>query len=188
MGEGKEIRLHLGAGKRKFPGFIHIDLCDYKHIDYKTSVDDLSMFNDSSVDYIYASHVLEYFDRDEVKKVLKEWRRVMKKGAKIRIAVPDFTKLLVVYRKYRNIEKVLGPIYGKMEIKTKNGKEILYHKTMYDYLSLARILRKARFKKIKKYDWRNTIHKDYDDHSQAYIPHMRKNTGILISLNMEAEK
>jgi predicted SAM-dependent methyltransferase len=30
-----EIKLHLGCGKRYIPGFIHIDLADYPHIDYK---------------------------------------------------------------------------------------------------------------------------------------------------------
>jgi len=39
-----------------------------------------------------------------------------------------------------------------------------------------------------RYDWRQTIHKDYDDVSPAYIPHMDKEHGILISLNVEAEK
>jgi hypothetical protein len=44
------------------------------------------------------------------------------------------------------------------------------------------------FKNVHRYDWRQTIHKDYDDFSQAYIPHMDKEHGILISLNVEAEK
>ena len=30
--------------------------------------------------------------------------------------------------------------------------------------------------------------KDYDDYSQAYIPHMDKERGILISLNVEATR
>ncbi|GAG94071.1 unnamed protein product, partial [marine sediment metagenome] len=33
-----------------------------------------------------------------------------------------------------------------------------------------------------------TIHKGYDDCSQSYIPHMDKEHGLLISLNVEAEK
>ena len=32
------------------------------------------------------------------------------------------------------------------------------------------------------------IHIDYDDYSQAYYPHMDKDNGILISLNVEAIK
>ncbi|HAI38830.1 MAG TPA: methyltransferase, partial [Maribacter sp.] len=39
-----------------------------------------------------------------------------------------------------------------------------------------------------KYDWRQTEHAKFDDHSQAYIPHMDKENGTLISLNIEAVK
>ena len=35
---------------------------------------------------------------------------------------------------------------------------------------------------IRLYDWRDT------EHSQAYIPHMDKENGIFVSLNVECEK
>ena len=44
------------------------------------------------------------------------------------------------------------------------------------------------FKVVSKYNWRKTIHLNYDDCSQAYFPHMNKNKGILVSLNVEAKK
>ena len=64
----------------------------------------------------------------------------------------------------------------------------IYHKTVYDFKSLEGVLLKAGFKAIKKYDWRNTDHSNFDDHSQAYIPHMDKENGTLISLNVECIK
>ena len=36
--------------------------------------------------------------------------------------------------------------------------------------------------------YERTGHKDYDDYSQAYVPHMDKENGLLISLNVEATK
>jgi predicted SAM-dependent methyltransferase len=67
-----EIKLHLGCGKRYIPGFIHIDLADYPHIDYKRDIADLSIFPVESVDLIYCSHALQYFDREEaLQRVLK---------------------------------------------------------------------------------------------------------------------
>lgn len=95
-----EIKLHLGCGKRYLPGYIHIDLADYPHIDYKHDIKTLPMFEDCSVDLIYASHVIEYFDRIEVITVLKEWYRVLKEGGILRIAVPDFEALVQVYMVY----------------------------------------------------------------------------------------
>ena len=57
------VKLHLGGGKRYFEGYVHVDLADYPHIDYRHDVKTLPMFKDDSISLIYASHVLEYFDR-----------------------------------------------------------------------------------------------------------------------------
>jgi len=182
------LKIHLGCWKRNIPGFVNVDICDLPHIHYKRDVRDLSVFKNSSAKLIYASHVLEYFDREEVVNVLKEWYRVLSPNGVLRIAVPDFKKLILIYKKYNNIQKILGPLYGKMEIDSKKGNTHLYHKTTYDFRSLKKLLLDVGFKTVKKYDWKKTIHKYYDDHSQAYIPHMDKKHGILISLNIEATK
>lgn len=190
MGDKKEkVRLHLGCWKRYISGFIHIDLCNMPHIDYRHKVDKLPMFEDNSAELIYASHVLEYFDREEAEGVLLEWRRILKLGGILRLAVPDFPALLKVYEKTRDLKYLLGPLYGRMVLDTGTGKkEIIYHKTVYDFSSLKELFEKNGFEKVRRYDWRETIHKDYDDFSQAYFPHMDKDNGILISLNVEAEK
>lgn len=187
----KQISLHLGCGKRFIPEFTyHIDLDDYPHIDYKHNISKLPMFKDNSIDLIYCSHALEYFDREEVKKVLKEWHRVLKPGGILRIAVPNFEAIVKVYQKYKNLDHqgILGPLYGRMLIKTPRGKKIIYHKTIYDFESLKKLLEENGFKNVRRYDWRKTLHKNYDDYSQAYIPHMDKEHGLLISLNVEATK
>ena len=57
-----------------------------------------------------------------------------------------------------------------------------------DFKYLEKLLTHEGFKNIHRYDWRKTVHRDYDDFSQAYIPHMDKEHGILMSLNVEAEK
>ena len=184
----KEVLLHLGCGRRYIPGFIHIDLDKHSHIDYQSAIDDLNMFNDQSVDLIYSSHALEYFDRTEVNSVLQEWRRVLKPGGILRIAVPDFDALLQVYKKSGDLNKILGPLFGRIEISSEEEDLVFYHKTVYDFHSLRGVLEENGFKNIRRYDWQKTIHKDHDDHSQAYIPHMDKENGLLISLNVEAER
>lgn len=183
------LYLHLGCGKRNIPGFVNVDLADYKHVHYKRPSDDLSVFENNSVDLIYASHLFEYFDRFQAKKVLKEWRRVLRKEGILRLAVPDFEAIVKVYLKYgKDLAHlgILGPLYGRWPIPGTN--KIVYHKTAYDFNSLKKLLEENGFKNIRKYDWQNTIHKDYDDHSQAYVPHMDKEKGILMSLNIECNK
>lgn len=183
------IQLHLGCWKRFIPGFIHIDRCDFPHIDYQHDVATLPMFSDDSVDLIYLSHVLEYFDRLEAIDVLTEYKRVLKKGGMLRLAVPDFESLMEVYQKTNDLNKILGPLYGRMIIEEQDKKnQIIYHKTVYDFVSLRDLLELIGFIEIHRYDWRKTVHKDYDDHSQAYFPHMDKENGLLISLNIQALK
>ena len=66
--------------------------------------------------------------------------------------------------------------------------KVIYHKTTYDFHSLKMLLEKLGMKNIKRYDWRDVDHSIFDDHSQAYIPHMDKDNGTLISLNVECMK
>lgn len=180
-------RLHLGCGKRYIPGFIHVDLDEFDHIDVKADIRDLSMFESDSVDLIYSCHALEYFDRVEVEEVLREWKRVLRPGGILRVAVPDFEALVQVYLEYGELDKILGPLFGRIEIHAPE-KKVLYHRTTYDFASLRRLLESVGFRDVRRYDWRQTIHRHYDDFSQAYIPHMDKENGRLISLNVEATK
>ena len=69
--------------------------------------------------------------------VLKEWRRVLKKNGILRLAVPNLEALISVYQTTKNIEKILGPMYGKWKV----GKDqYIYHKTIYDSKSLTKLL------------------------------------------------
>ena len=181
------MKLHLGSGSRYLKGYLHVDIADYEHIDIKSSVDKLSTIDDDTVDEIYASHVLEYYDRHEVESVLNEWKRVLKKDGVLRIAVPNFETLIEVYQETDEIEKILGPLYGKWNL---TDGSFIYHKTVYDKKSLTELLERIGFFDIKLWDWREVFknNPDYDDHSQAYFPHMDKENGIHVSLNIQCKK
>lgn len=178
----QKIQIHLGCGENKIPGFINIDVRKFPHIDYVTSVDKLKMFKNNSVDLIYACHVLEHFGRNEVENVLKEWYRVLKPDSILRLAVPDFEKLVEIYLKYKDLKLLLGSLVGRQDYPENT------HYIVFDFTTLSGVLKKVGFKKVYRYDWRKTIHKDYDDRSQSYIPHLDKEKGVLISLNVEAVK
>jgi predicted SAM-dependent methyltransferase len=180
--------IHLGCGKRYLPGFVHVDLLDAPHINYRQDVRTLPMFDNDVAELVYACHVLEYFDRAEAIEVLREWRRVLRVGGVLRLAVPDFAALAEVYRQTSNLALIHGPLYGRIAITGPDGPYMLYHRTVYDFNSLAEVLHMVGFREVHRYDWRDTVHKDFDDYSQAYIPHMDKESGRLISLNVEAIK
>jgi predicted SAM-dependent methyltransferase len=177
------LKLHLGCGKKNFgPEWIHIDGENFNHLD-SHDITKLS-FDDNTVDLIYASHVFQYFDRKEAIIILNEWRRVLKFGGILRLAVPDFKKIIKLYANDYSLNKFLGPLYGKMKMRDK----VVYHKTVYDYSSLDFLLKLNGFTNIKPWNWKEVDHGVFDDYSQAYIPHMDKENGTLISLNLECIK
>lgn len=182
------LQLHLGCWHRIIPGFVNVDLCDMDHIDVKAGIDDLSAFDDGAAQLIYVSHAFEYFDRQQAAGVLAEWSRVLAPGGTLRLAVPDFDALIEVYRRTGELDRILGPLYGRMEIDTETGPATLYHKTTYTFATLSELLEANGFTNVRRYRWQDTIHRDHDDHSQAYFPHMDKENGLLISLNVEATR
>ncbi len=181
------MNLHLGCDKRYIPDFVHVDLADFSHIDHRHDVRTLPMFTDHAADLIYACHIIEYFDRSEVLNVLQEWHRVIKPGGILRLAMPDFAALAEIYTKHQDLSLIHGPLYGRWEIPAAQETYVTYHHTVYDFEALQAVLCTAGFENVQRYDWRQTLHKDYDDYSQAYIPHMDKENGTLISLNVEAQ-
>jgi len=179
------MKINMGCGWRDFGSdWTHIDGGDYPHLDY-SDIQSLEQLEDNIVDLIYASHVIEYFDREEVVAVLSEWKRVLKTGGILRLAVPNFE---IIAKLYCNgdypLNNFLGPLYGKMKMSDKK----IFHKTTYDFSTLKELLISIGFTSIKEYDWRDTEHHIHDDHSQAYLPHMDKENGTLISLNVECVK
>jgi len=173
-----EIFLALGCGKRNYgKKFDHIDMDDFPHVISNNIVK--LPYEDNSVDLIYASHVLEYFDREDVIGVLKEWRRVLKPGGKLYLSVPDFRKMADLYlNDYIPLHRFLGPLYGRMG----NEGEKIYHKTVYDYSSLGDLLRFIGFKSIDEWNLANISFDTVDDCSNARI------NFDPISLNLVCEK
>jgi predicted SAM-dependent methyltransferase len=178
------MKLHLGCGRKYIEGFKHVDLQDFDHIDYRTSVDDLNFAEDNSVTLIYVAHVLEHFGRNEYKNVLQEWFRVLKPNGILRLSVPSFEATVQYYtKKNDDLEVLLGLLVGGQKVG-----EYDYHKMIFDKKLLTKALQEIGFINVTGYDWQNTDHHSVDDFSQAYLPHMDKANGMLMSLNIEAIK
>lgn len=162
-----EVKINMMCGKRNFgKGWYHVDQADFPHILDRDIY--LHSFPNSSVDLIYCSHGIAYFDREDIVPLLKAWKRVLKKGGILRLATPDWDVL-------RKMDvPMLGPLYGKMNCPP------IYHRTIYTFDSLKRLLVDNGFHYPVRYDHMLTEHAEHDDHSAAY------HKGKLISLNMEA--
>lgn len=187
------LRLHLGCGKKYLDGYVHIDLADFPHIDYKSDIAKLPMFADNSVDLIYSSHALPYYDRVEVVDVLKEWNRVLKVGGTLRLAVSNFKVWIELYQQTGKIEILLGAIFGRWPVKGTNL--VVYQKTAYDFRSLKQVLENAGFGNVHRWDWEQVFPLEYQDYCESFIPHINDcenmeeyRKGLQTSLNVECTK
>ena len=179
------MKLHIGCGEKFLPGYTHVDARKFPHVDYVTDkLDQLDMFKDNSADEIYACHILEHFTRADMRSggVLQEWYRILKTGGILRIAVPNFEAIVEEYLSSKNLELIMGLLYG--------GQNYAYnfHYQAYDFQRLSALLRRAGFSTVETYDWREFLPEGYDDYSRSYLPHMDFEHGRLMSLNVVAKK
>lgn len=176
------IKLHLGCGNIHLDGFTNIDIRYLPAVDEVDNIKHLRRYKNDSVDLIYASHVLEHFSRWDYMVVLKRWCDILKPGGVLRLAIPDFEQLVHYYNKTKDIDKIMGILYGGQDYQEN------FHMCCWDFNRIEKDLLSVGFKSVQKYDWRKTEHCNVDDCSQAYLPHMDKENGLLMSLNVEATK
>ena len=91
-----ETFLHVGCGKRILPGFINIDLGP--EADMRIDVRQGLPFADESVDGVFSEHFLEHLTLDEGTRFLRECRRVLKRGGRVRVATPDLDHTVMKYQ------------------------------------------------------------------------------------------
>lgn len=179
------LKLHLGCGSKNIPGFFHVDILDAPHIDHRGPVDRLDFIPDNAAELIYACHVLEHFGRYAFRDVLQEWFRVLKPGGVLRLAVPDFAACAKIYYE-QGLSDGLSGLVGLIAGGQRN--EYDFHKMIYDEPFLSRALKETGFREVRRWDWRKTEHSQIDDYSQAFLPHLDREKGLHMSLNLEAVK
>lgn len=188
MRRQKMKKLNLGCGDRKLHGFINIDareevspdvICDVTKIHEKYS----------DADLVYACHVLEHFptkpfeyQKVSWEEVLNSWYKSLKVGGILRLSVPDIKAACSYYLRTNDFKSVQAFFYGGQKY------DFDFHYHAWSEETLSEALKNIGFKTVKRYDWRNTEHFYVDDYSQAYLPHMDKVSGELMSLNLEATK
>jgi len=179
------IKINMMCGKRNFgPEWFHVDAAPFSHIGNNDIT--LNSWSDDTVDLLYCSHGIAYFNREEIKSLLRAWFRILKPGGVLRLATPDFKIISYLHNNGKaDLSQLVGPLYGQMAM----GDQTIHHKTVYDYPALESLLLECGFSQIERYDHWNTEHPNtgdftdkYDDHSAAYV------NGTLISLNIQCKK
>jgi predicted SAM-dependent methyltransferase len=176
------MKLHLGCANKIFDGWVNLDILEAEGVDIIDDASVLSKIDNNSCDIIYASMLLEHFSRNNTVEILKLWRSKLKHGGILRLSVPDFSKIVQRYAETNDIDEIMGIAIGG------HKDDFDKHGAIFDKKSLSAMLESVKFKNIKEWSWREVDHGKYDDYSQSYLPHMQKEDGLLMSLNLEAVK
>lgn len=140
------FNVHLGCGEVNNQNFINVDGFPFQHVHYVHRIDKLPMFKDRNVDLIYASHCLEHFSYNQTCEVLSEWHRVLKNGGILRLSVPDFDKLVDIYKlNENNPDIIVDMLMGGQNSKFN------YHLTVLNKTNLTLALEKVGFYEI--FEW-----------------------------------
>lgn len=135
------MKLNLGSGHQKIPGFTNIDRS------LGTEAYPLTDYADGSVEEVRASHVLEHFPHAEVPRVIAEWVRVLKPGGCLKIAVPDIQWIAA------NLNRSDLPIEGFLMGGQTDESD--YHKSIFDERKLTRLMLNAGLVDLEK--WQSEI-------------------------------
>ena len=179
-------KLHIG-GQQKKEGWEIFDANPGPIVDHVGNAKDLSQFDDNTFETVYASHVLEHFDysgpnaetffNSELVMVLKEWRRVLTPGGRLKVSVPDMDILTQMYSDRERFDKDDRYAFMRM-IFGGHIDQYDYHYVGLNQELIVDALEAAQYGQI----WRVEGFGLFDDTSNYHYK------GTLISMNIEAEK
>ena len=133
----KLIRLDLGAGYSRKPGYLRVDLDPDCKPDYLLPADNLTKVRSESVDEVYSAHLLEHFAQDKTFIVLREWYRVLKPGGKLLLKVPDCGAAALAFVE----KKISGDDYQRIILgRDPAANPFMQHKNMFWAGKLERFL------------------------------------------------
>ena len=149
------IKLELGAGGRKRPGWLAVDIAGDPHIICDLSKEPLP-FADNTVSEICSTHFFEHLSYPSpMLDVLHECKRVLKKGGRMRVAVPDASIYIRAYMEHAPFPEVI-PVYKPAFHYNTPIDSINYiaylakeHKHMFDQENLLKILEVAGFVNVR---------------------------------------
>lgn len=140
---GQDIRLELGPGNHPTPGYIHLDLRALPDVEIVADVRRIPL-SDGCVAELLASNILEHVGRLEVKETLREWARVVHKGGRVIIRVPDVAAIVKRYEEgLYSDESMIERLYGTQDYPENT------HKTGFTIPYLTRLVQEAGFGDIR---------------------------------------
>lgn len=136
------MKLNLGCGKRKLPGFVNVDV--QGEPDILADVRSVPLA-DGCADEVHAYHVIEHFYLWDVPAVLGEWRRLLKDGGLLVLELPSLEAAARNLLAGLNDQMVMWPLYGDPS----HRDPFMCHRWGYTPATLTALLAEHGFQKVK---------------------------------------
>lgn len=91
------MKLSVGSGDRRIPGWTHLDVDPAAKPDILADITQPWPLESASVDYIFCEEVITQVPIESCVHVLSECRRILRPGGAIRILMPDLRRFLACY-------------------------------------------------------------------------------------------
>lgn len=140
------LRLHLGCGPTRLPGWVNLDLVGSR-ADLYWHLGAGLPFADGSARAVFAEHLLEHLSLEGAIGLVEEAARVLAPGGVLRVGVPDFRRYAAAYlgrgeliERYRPGRPT--PLLAVSEVAFLHG-----HRSLWDEETLAALLTEAGFRR-----------------------------------------
>ena len=146
------LRLNLGAGGKRVPGFTGVDAVARPGADIIAKADALP-FEDKAAEEIMGIHIFEHILPWEAQSYLEEWFRVLKSGGRLVLEMPDVIKCCQnlidgVMRGGKHPDQLgYWGLYGDPRLKD----EWMLHRWAYCYKTIKPMLEAAGFIKVTEH-------------------------------------
>ncbi|MHB2156282.1 class I SAM-dependent methyltransferase [Calditrichota bacterium GD2] len=101
-------------------------------------------FENESVHFIYASHLIEHIFKEDVLNLFKEAHRVLRKDGVIRLSTPDLDLAIKLFNQGQTEEA----LYLFFKNSKRDYQYFTIHKYLYNFKLLEKYLREAGFTKV----------------------------------------
>lgn len=137
------MKLNLGCGKKILPGFVNVDVQPRPGVDVVADVRSVPL-PDGCASEVHAYHVIEHFYLWEVGDVLTEWKRLLDKGGRLVLELPNLEAAARNLLAGMNDQMVMWPLYGDPG----HRDPFMCHRWGYTPATLSALLAEHGFDKI----------------------------------------
>jgi SAM-dependent methyltransferase len=160
-GDGRRLRLDVGASSLKFSGWVSIDKDPAGKPDVLLDVTRGLPYTAGSVDAINCAHMLDHLDYLTGVGVLAEFHRVLRPGGWLRVTVMDLDKILAAYEsgqmdRFAYCQPEVYGVVGAQSLKfgmfvfgaLSGYAEYTGHRMIYNYDGLRETLERVGFSDV----------------------------------------